>query len=153
MPSSLKIRLGVMMFFQYIVWGAWYVTISTYLTQTLHFTGTQAGAVFGTVSIASLLSPFFVGIVADRYFATERVMAVLYLLSAGLMYFVAQATTFGAVYALMLAFCLCYFPTVALTNSLGMQNVKDPGKEFPQIRMMGTLSWILVGILIGSLGA
>jgi nucleoside transporter len=153
MPSSIKLRLGVMMFFQYVVWGAWYVTISTYLTQTLHFTGTQAGAVFGTVSIASLLSPFFVGIVADRYFATERIMAVLYLLSAGLMYFVAQATTFGEVYALMLAFCLCYFPTVALTNSLGMQNVKDPGTEFPPIRLMGTLSWILVGILIGYLGA
>jgi len=153
MPSSLKLRLGIMMFFQYIVWGAWYVTINTYLTTTLHFTGTQAGAVFSTVSIASLLSPFFVGLVADRYFATERVMAVLYALSALLMYFVTRATTFGEVYPLMLAFCLCYFPTVALTNSLGMQNVKDPGTEFPPIRLMGTLSWILVGLAIGYLGA
>ena len=153
MPSSLKLRLGIMMFFQYIVWGAWYVTINTYLTTTLHFTGTQAGAVFSTVSIASLLSPFFVGLVADRYFATERVMAVLYALSALLMYFVTRATTFGEVYPLMLAFCLCYFPTVALTNSLGMQNVKDPGTEFPPIRLMGTLSWILVGLDIGYLGA
>lgn len=149
MPSSLKIRLGVMMFVTYIVWGAWYVTISTYLTNTLHFTGTQAGAVFSTVSVASLVSPFFVGLVADRFFATERVMAVLYGLSAVCMYFMTRVTTFPAVYALMLAFCLCYFPTVALTNSLGMQLVKDPGREFPPIRLMGTFSWIFIGNVIG----
>jgi nucleoside transporter len=149
MPSLLKIRLGVMMFITYIVWGAWYVTISTYLTETLHFTGTQAGAVFSTVSIASLVSPFFVGMVADRFFATERVMACLYGLSAILMYFMTRATTFPEVFALMLAFCLCYFPTVALTNSLGMQLVADPGKEFPAIRLMGTFGWIFIGNVIG----
>src|SRR6266436_4367042 len=107
-----KMRLGLMMFVNYIVWGAWYVTISTYLTTTLHFTGTQTGAVFATVSIASLISPFFIGLVADRYFATEKVMAVLYALGAVLIYLVTRVTTFGAVYGLMLAFCLCYFPTV-----------------------------------------
>src|SRR5437764_3675172 len=99
MPSSLKIRLSVMMFVNYVVWGAWYVTIVTYLTQTLHFTGTQAGAVFSTVSIASMISPFFVGLIADRYFATEKVMAVLYALGALLIYTVTQVTSFPAVYA------------------------------------------------------
>jgi nucleoside transporter len=153
MPSLLKLRLGLMMFVTYIVWGAWYVTITTYLTKTLHFSGTEAGAVFGTLSVACLVSPFFVGMVADRFFATEKVMAVLYALSAILMYGVTQVTSFAGVYSLMLAFCLCYFPTVALTNSLAMQSVKDPGREFPPIRLMGTLSWILVGNLIGFLGA
>src|SRR5437763_16194948 len=100
-----------MMFFQYIIWGAWYVTINTYLTTTLHFSGTQAGAVFGTVSIASMISPFFIGLVADRYFATEKVMAVLYGLGAILTYLVTRATTFPDVYALILAICLCYLPT------------------------------------------
>ncbi len=118
MPSAIKIRLGVMMFVTYTVWGAWYVTISTYLTNTLHFTGTQAGAVFGTVSIASMISPFFIGLVADRYFSTERVMAALYATGAVLMYLMTRARTFPEVYCLMLAFCLCYFPTVSLTNSL-----------------------------------
>jgi MFS family permease len=140
----LKLRLAIMMFLQYVIWGAWYVTITTYLTQTLHFTGTQAGLVFSTVSIASLVSPFFVGLVADRFFATERVMAFLYLLSAALIYAVTQVTTFPAVFGLMLAFCLCYFPTVALTNSLTMQQVKDPGRDFPPIRTLGTLGFIVV---------
>jgi nucleoside transporter len=149
MLNSIKVRLGIMMFVNYIVWGAWYVTISTYLTATLGFTGTQAGAVFGTVSIASMISPFFIGLVADRLFATEKVMAVLYGLCAIIMYFVTKATTFPEIYGLMLAFCLCYFPTVALTNSIGFQLVKDPGKEFPVIRLMGTFGWIFINNIVG----
>jgi nucleoside transporter len=144
-----QLRLGVMMFVNYTVWGAWYVTISTYVTATLHFTGTQAGAIFGTASIAAMISPFFVGLVADRLFATERVMAVLYGLCAILMYFATKATGFVEFYAIMLAFCLCYFPTVALTNSIGFQLVKDPGKEFPLIRLMGTFGWIFINLLVG----
>lgn len=144
MSTYLKTRLAVMMFIQYVIWGAWYVTITTYLTQTLHFTGTQAGLVFSTVSIASLVSPFFVGLVADRFFATERVMAFLYVLSALLVYAVTRVTSFAAVFGLMLAFCLCYFPTVALTNSITMQSLKDPGKDFPPIRTLGTLGFIVV---------
>ena len=88
MNTFLKTRLGVMMFLQYVIWGAWYVTITTYLTSTLHFSATAAGAVFGTTAVASLVSPFFVGLVADRFFATERVMAVLYILGAVLMFLV-----------------------------------------------------------------
>jgi nucleoside transporter len=140
----LKIRLCVMMFLQYVIWGAWYVTITTYLTQTLGFSGAQAGWVFSTVSIASLVSPFFVGLVADRFFATERVMAFLYIISAVLVYLVTQVTTFPAVFTLMLGFCLCYFPTVALTNSITMQSLKDPGRDFPPIRTLGTLGFIVV---------
>lgn len=144
MSTFLKTRLCVMMFLQYVIWGAWYVTITTYLTQTLGFTGTQAGVVFSTVSIASLVSPFFVGLVADRFFATERVMAFLYIVSAVLVYAVTKVTTFPAVFGLMLAFCLCYFPTVSLTNSIAMQSLKDPGRDFPPIRTLGTLGFIVV---------
>jgi nucleoside transporter len=149
MPSSVKIRLAVMMFLQYVIWGSWYVTITTYLTSTLHFTGTQAGAVFGTVSVASLVSPFFIGLVADRFFATERVMALLYALAAGCMLMVTRVESFGAVYWWVLAFCLCYFPTVALTNSITMQQVADPGRDFPPIRTMGTLGWIVINLVVG----
>ena len=151
MAPFLKTRLALMMFLQYVIWGSWYVTISTYLTQTLHFSGTQAGAVFGTVSVASLVSPFFVGLVADRFFATERVMSVLYALSAIAVFMVTRVETFAAVYSLMLLFCLCYFPTIALTNSITMQQVADPGRDFPPIRTVGTVGWIVVNLAVGFL--
>ena len=116
-----------MMFLNYVIWGSWYVTLGTYLTINLKFTGTQAGAVFGTTALACMISPFFVGLIADRFFASERVLAVLHLLGAVLLYFVTKATTFGSVYALMFIYCLCYFPTIALTNSLNkwLKNLAD----------------------------
>jgi nucleoside transporter len=145
---SIRLRLSIMMFLNYVIWGSWYVTITTYLTNTLHFTGTQAGAVFGTASIAAIISPFFVGLVADRFFATERVLAALHFLGAILLFLVTRATTFPSVYGLMLIYCLCYFPTIALTNSLLLQHVKNAGQDFPLIRVFGTLGWIAVGLVI-----
>jgi nucleoside transporter len=149
MSGFVKSRLGAMMFLQYVIWGSWYVTLNTYLTSTLHFSGTQAGAAFGTVSIACLVSPFFVGLVADRFFSTERVMAVLYALGAVFMILLSRATGFPAVYGLLLVFCLCYFPTVALSNSIAMQQVTNPGRDFPPIRVMGTLGWIAANLVVG----
>lgn len=151
MPFSIRARLSIMMFLNYVIWGAWYVTLSTYLTTTLHFTGTQAGAIFGTTALASMISPFFVGLVADRLFSTERVLAALHFIGAILLWLVAGAQTFGAVYGLLLAYCLCYFPTIALTNSLLLQHVKDAGRDFPLIRVFGTLGWIAIGVAVGSL--
>src|SRR5579883_1961444 len=120
MFNSRSVRLGLMMFLNYVIWGAWYVTISTYLTRkpSPGFSGIEAGAVFGTTALASMISPFFVGLIADRFFATERVMAVLYLIGAVLLFSVTLTTSFGAVYGLMLAYCICYFPTIAMTNTL-----------------------------------
>ncbi len=152
MPFSIRARLSVMMFLNYVIWGAWYVTLSTYLTNALHFTGTQAGAVFGTTALASMISPFFVGLIADRYLPTERVLSALHFIGAILLWRVASAQTFGAVYGLLLAYCLCYFPTIALTNSLTLQHVQDPGRDFPLIRVFGTLGWIAIGVAVGSMG-
>jgi nucleoside transporter len=152
MPTSLNARLSLMMFLNYVIWGAWYVTLDTYLTVTLKFTGTQAGAVFGTTALASMISPFFVGMIADRYFSTERVLAALHLMGAVFLYLVTRVTTFGAVYAIVLAHCLCYFPTIALTNSLSLRQMKNAGAEFPLIRVFGTLGWIAIGQTIGLMG-
>ena len=146
---SLAARLSVMMFLNYVVWGAWYVTIGTYLTQTLQFTGTQSGAVFGTAALSCMISPFFVGLIADRYFAAQRVLAALHLIGAVLLYLVSQATSFPAVYGLLLAYCLCYFPTIALTNSLTLRNVTNAARQFPLIRVFATIGWIVIGLLIG----
>src|SRR5262249_31372426 len=103
MPNSVQVRLAFMMFVNYVIWGAWYVTISTYLTATLKFTGIQAGAVFSTTALAAMISPFFVGMIADRFFATEKVLCVIHLIGAVLLYMVTQVTSFGAVYGIMLA--------------------------------------------------
>jgi nucleoside transporter len=149
MPFSRSARLSFMMFLNYVVWGSWYVTLGTYLTATLHFSGTQTGAVFGTTALASMISPFFVGMIADRFFATEKVLAALHFIGAVLLYMVTQATSFGSVYTLMLAYCLCYFPTIALTNSLALKNIKDAGSQFPLIRVFGTIGWIVIGLVLG----
>jgi nucleoside transporter len=149
MPFSIRARLSLMMFLNYVVWGAWYVTIVTYLTVTLHFTGTQAGLVFGTTAVASMISPFFVGLIADRFFSSERVLATLHAVGAVLLYLVARTTSFAGVYALMLAYCLCYFPTIALTNSIAMQQMKNAGRDFPLIRVFGTFGWIAIGVTVG----
>jgi nucleoside transporter len=151
MTTSYRIRFSLMMFLNYVIWGAWYVTLSTYLTINLKFSGTQAGAIFGTTALACIISPFFVGLIADRFFASEKVLSVLHLLGAVLLFFVTKATSFSAVYALMFAYCLCYFPTIALTNSLTLQHLKDTGRDFPLIRVFGTLGWIAIGVTIGRL--
>jgi nucleoside transporter len=152
MTAGLSARLSIMMFLNYVIWGAWYVTLGTYLTATLHFSGTQAGAVFGTTALASMISPFFVGLIADRSFATEHVLAALHLMGAAVLYFVTQATSFPMVYGLMLLYCLFYFPTIALTNSLTLRHLNDTGKQFPLIRVFGTLGWIVIGQVVGRMG-
>ena len=151
MPNSVTTRLSFMMFLNFAIWGCWYVTIGTYLTATLKFSGTQAGAIFGTTALASMISPLFVGLIADRFFASERVLAALHLLGAVFLYLVTRTTSFGAVYALMFAYCLCYFPTLALTTSITLKNVPD-ARRFPLIRVFGTLGWIVIGLSIGKLG-
>ena len=153
MPIWDRTRLSLMMFLNYVIWGSWYVTIGTYLTATLKFSGTETGAIFGTTALASMISPFFVGMIADRFFSSERVLAVLHLVGAFLLYLVTTQTTFGSVYAIMLAYCLCYFPTVSLTNSITLRQIKDPGKDFPLIRVFATIGWVVIGLIIGQLGA
>ncbi|MCU1263099.1 MAG: nucleoside:H+ symporter [Bryobacterales bacterium] len=152
MTIALGARLSIMMFLNYLIWGAWYVTLGTYLTATLKFSGTEAGAVFGTTALASMISPFFVGLIADRSFATERVLATLHLAGAVVLYLVTKATSFPMVYGLMLAYCLCYFPTISLTNSLTFQHLSDTGRQFPLIRVFGTLGWIVIGQTVGRMG-
>lgn len=152
MTAPLNARLSLMMFFNYVIWGAWYVTLATYLTATLKFSGTQAGAVFGTTALACMISPFFVGMIADRFFATERVLAALHLVGAVLLYLVTRVTSFGEVYFILLAYCICYFPTLSLTNSLTLRQVKDASKEFPLIRVFATIGWIAIGQTVGLMG-
>ena len=122
MKLRLRTQLSTLMFLQYFVWGTWYVTISTYLTSTLHFEPLQVGLVFGTLSIAAMVSPFFVGLVADKFFSTEKVLAFLHILGGFLLYFTSNIKTFGLFYPSLLAYTLAYTPTIALSNSICLKN-------------------------------
>jgi nucleoside transporter len=151
MTSQIRIRLGAMMFLEYFIWGAWYVTVSTWLSQTLHFSGQQVGLAAGTTAIGAILSPFFVGLVADKLFATQKVLAVLHGLGGLLLFAASAQITFIPFYAIVLLYCLCYMPTLALTNSLAFRQMTDPKIEFGPIRVLGTGGWIVAGLLIGTL--
>jgi Nucleoside H+ symporter. len=148
----MKWRLRVMMLFEFGIWGAWYVTVGTWLGKTLHFTGTEIGAVAGTTAVGAIISPLFVGLLADRLFDTRRVLTLLHLLGAVLLAVAAQQTTFTMVYVPLLAYSLCYMPTLALTASLAMRHIKDPQEEFGAIRVFGSIGWILVGLAVGAWG-
>jgi nucleoside transporter len=140
------------MFLNYVIWGSWYVTIGTYCTANLKFSGTETGAVFGTTALASMISPFFIGFIADRFFSTEKVLATLHIIGAIVLYGVTQFRSFGGVYTMMLLYCLLFFPTIGLTNSLTLRQLTDAGGEFPFIRMFATIGWIVIAQIIGYLG-
>ena len=136
------------MFLEFFIWGAWYVTMGTYLDKVLHATGVQVGAAYSAMAIATIISPFFVGMIADRFFPAQKVLGILHLAGAVLLYELTTVSNPDAFYWVVLLYSLMYAPTLALANSVAFRQMSDPGKEFASIRVLGTLGWIATGWLL-----
>ena len=149
MNLRVKIQLMLMMFLMFFTWGAWYGQMGKYLFTTLHATGDQIGSAYTTFSLASIFAPFFVGMIADRFFSAQKVMGVLNLLGAIVLYFLIQNQNADTFFWYILAYTLTFAPNLALSSSIAMGQMKDPGKEFPAIRVLGTIAWIVVTNIIG----
>ena len=145
---SATVRLGAMMFLQYAIWGAWAPVLSVHLINDLGFSGGQVGWIYALLPLATIVSPFIGGQVADRYFSSEKVIGFLALTGGALLVVVSRATDFRVMSGLMLLYCLLYAPTLALTNSIAMINLKDSEAEFGRIRVWGTLGWIAAGLML-----
>ncbi|HET9747220.1 MAG TPA: nucleoside permease [Chitinophagaceae bacterium] len=148
MKSTTRIQLSVMMFLQFFIWGAWYVTMGTYLDKVLKATGVQVGAAYSAMAIATIFSPIFVGMIADRFFSAQKVLGFLHITGALLLFYLSKIDNASFFYWIVLLYSLMYAPTLALANSVAFRQMNDPGKEFPSIRFLGTIGWIAVGWMI-----
>ena len=148
MQTQLKVKLSFFMFLQYFVWGSWYVSMATYLSKTLQFEGEQIGLAYGAFAIGAMISPFFVGLIADRYFASEKILAFLGILGGLLLFILPQTTTFGSFYPLLIIYCASYVPTLALGTSLSLHHLTNSKRDLPLVKAFSAVGWMAGGVTL-----
>ena len=148
MNSTTRFKLSAMMFLEFFIWGAWFVTLGAFLNNNLKATNSEIGSVFSTQSWGAIIAPFIIGLIADRYFNAERILGVLHIIGAILMYQMYSAPDVSVFYPYVLAYMILFMPTLALVNSVSFNQMKDAEKEFANIRVFGTIGWIIAGLLI-----
>jgi nucleoside transporter len=148
MKPTTRIQLSLMMFLNFFIWGAWFVTMGTYLKNT-GASDVQVGLAYGTQSLGAIIAPFIIGLIADRYFDAQKILGVLHLAGAALMYYLSTEVDFGTFYPALLIYMILYMPTLALVNAVSFKQLQNPEKEFSYIRVWGTIGWIVAGLIIG----
>ncbi len=144
----MKLRLNAMMFLEFFTWGGWFVTMGTFLATNLHATGEQSGIAYSTQAWGAIIAPFIAGLIADRYFHAERLLGVIHIIGGALMLMLARAQDFAHFYPYLLAYMILFMPTLALVNAVSFRQMDVPARDFPKVRVWGTIGWIVVGLAI-----
>ena len=148
MKKSTQAQLSFMMFLEFFIWGGWFVTLGSFLGNNLSATGAETGMAYSTQSWGAIIAPFIIGLIADRFFNAEKILGVLHIIGAILMYKMSQSTEFNTFYPFVLGYMIAYMPTLALVNSISFNQMDNPAKQFPFVRVFGTIGWILAGWII-----
>ena len=151
MNTKTQFQLSLMMFLEFFIWGGWFVTLGTFLGNNLGSTGAEIGQAYSTQSWGAIIAPFIIGLIADKYFNAEKILGLLHIVGAILMYQLSRSTEFGVFYPYVLVYMIAYMPTLALVNSVAFNQMNDPAKEFSFIRVWGTIGWIVAGLAISYL--
>ncbi len=151
MSTSVFSRLAIMMFLQFFIWGAWYVTLGTYLSKGLNFEPGQIGRAYSAIPWGAVIAPFIAGMIADRFFAAQKVMAFMHIAGGAILFYASTITHSTTLFWVLLLYAICYNPTLSLSNAISFNKMTNPEKQFPRIRVFGTIGWIVAGLLIGFL--
>ena len=147
--AEIRLKLSLMMFLEFFIWGAWFVTMGTFLATDLSASGSQISLAYLTQSLGAIAAPFIIGLIADQFFSAQKVMGILHLAGAALLFLASTMSTFGAFFPVILAYMIVYMPTLALVNSVSFRQMTSPEKQFPAVRVLGTIGWIVAGVTIG----
>ena len=149
MKLTTKLQLSLLFFLEFFIWGGWFVTMGTFLSQSFNASGSQLAMAYETQSIGAIIAPFIIGLIADRYFAAQKILGILHLVGAGLLFLAGASENFSSFYPYIFVYMLLYMPTLSLANAIAFHQMENPSKEFAPIRVLGSLGWIIAGFSIG----